>query len=92
MKKGILTWALIAITATGITSCSKSDDTNNNTTTGTAKVNMRLTDDPASYEHVYIDIKQVEVTMQGSSAVTLAPIRPGIYDLLKFRNGARLMR
>lgn len=92
MKKGILTWAALAILTTGIVSCSKSSDNNtanNNGSTGsTAKVSMHLTDDPASYEHVYIDIQKVEVTMQGSSAVTLAPIRPGIYDLLRFRNGA----
>lgn len=88
--KGYLTGALLALTALSFTSCSKSDSNSNNNTnnnTSTAKVNMRLTDDPANYDHVYIDIQKVEVTMQGSSAVTLAPIRPGIYDLLKFRNG-----
>lgn len=48
---------------------------------------MRLTDDPANYDAVYIDIQAVEVTMSGSAAVTLVPIRPGIYNLLSFRNG-----
>lgn len=54
---------------------------------GTTQVNMRLTDGPAVYDHVYIDIQQVEVTMEGSSAVTLAPIHAGVYDILSFRNG-----
>ena len=53
----------------------------------TADVTIRLTDGPADYDAVYIDIQQVEVTMQGSAAVALMPLRPGIYDLLQFRNG-----
>lgn len=66
-------------------SCKKDD---NNNSGGTAQVSMHLTDGPSSvYDHVYIDIQQVEVTMSGSSAVTLAPIRPGVYDILQFRNG-----
>src|SRR5690606_125934 len=53
----------------------------------TASVNFHLTDDPANYDAVYIDIQSVEVTMEGSAAVVLTPLRPGIYDLLQFRNG-----
>ncbi|MCW3120766.1 MAG: hypothetical protein JWQ38_258 [Flavipsychrobacter sp.] len=71
--------------ATTFYSCKKKDDNNN--TTATSTVSMHLTDDPANYEHLYLDIKSVEVTMSGSSAITLVPLRAGIYDLLKFRNG-----
>ncbi|WP_276133484.1 DUF4382 domain-containing protein [Polluticoccus soli] len=76
---------LIGVCASTMTSCSKGNDDDN--TSATAKVNMHLTDAPADYEHVYVDIQRVEVTMQGSSAVTLTPIRPGVYDLLDFSNG-----
>jgi len=66
-------------------SCSKD---NNNNSSGSAQVNMHLTDGPSSvYDHVYIDIEQVVVTMNGGASVTLTPIRPGVYDILQFRNG-----
>jgi len=67
-------------------SCSK--DNNNNNSSGSAQVNMHLTDGPSSvYDHVYIDIQQVVVTMNSGASVTLNPIRPGVYDILQFRNG-----
>lgn len=88
MKRKIFAPAIIAAMAATLmfTSCQKNDDQPVNTQ-GTAKVNMHLTDDPAAYDAVYIDIQKVEVTMEGSAAVSLAPIRPGIYNLLDFRNG-----
>ncbi|MCD6062582.1 MAG: hypothetical protein K0R82_493 [Flavipsychrobacter sp.] len=86
MNRTTLLALLMGIFASTITSCSKDDDDDDNTA-ATAKVNMRLIDAPADYEHVYVDIQKVEVTMQGSSAVTLSPIRPGIYDLRQFSNG-----
>lgn len=71
--------------------CNKDDDNDvnpgNNNGNETASVNFHLTDDPASYDAVYIDIQQVEVTMEGSAAVTLDPVRAGVYNLLDFRNG-----
>lgn len=64
-------------------SCKKDDSSSS----GSAHVSMHLTDGPSAYDAVYLDIKQVEVTMSGHSAVTLTPVRPGIYDILQFRNG-----
>lgn len=86
MKKTLI-YPLLLVLASAVffVSCKKDD---NNNSGGTAQVNMHLTDGPSSvYDHVYIDIQQVEVTMSGSSAVTLTPIRPGVYDILQFRNG-----
>lgn len=84
MKTKIIITALLLSTAIfSFYSCSKNDNNNS----GTAQVTMHLTDDPANYDHVYLDIQQVAVTMSGSSEVTLNAVRPGIYDLLKFRNG-----
>lgn len=79
MKKLPLLLALACLFMLG--ACSKTDEN------GTAQVTVRLTDGPAAYDHVYIDIQKVEVTMEGSSAVNIAPVRPGIYDILDFRNG-----
>jgi hypothetical protein len=96
MKKQLFAAAALALCAL-ISSCSKSDDNNdpnnpnnpnNPNTAGKADVTMRLTDGPADYDAVYLDIQAVEVTMAGQSAVTLTPVRPGIYDILHFRNGA----
>lgn len=75
---------LLFIAVFSFYSCKKED---NNNSAGTAKVSMHLTDAPADYDHLYLDIVAVELTMSGSSAVTLTPIRPGIYDILRFRNG-----
>jgi len=85
MKKNwIYPVVLMLSSLVALYSCKK----DNNNSNGTAQVSMHLTDGPSSvYDHVYIDIQQVEVTMSGSSAVTLAPIRPGVYDILQFRNG-----
>lgn len=82
--------SLVAISALTFTACNKSNDdgdTNPDPSSGKAQVDFHLTDGPADYDAVYIDIQEVEVTMEGSAAVTLAPIRPGIYNLLDFRNG-----
>jgi hypothetical protein len=88
MKGTLLITALLL--ATGLYSCKKDDTTNNPNNpnnTNTAKVSMHLTDGPADYDAVYIDIQSVEFTVSGSNAVTLLPIRAGVYDLLHFRNG-----
>ena len=89
MNKRFLSAALLAVFAFSFSSCSKDDDDDNNNTntSGKADVTMRLTDGPADYDAVYLDIQAVEVTMSGQSAVTLTPVRPGIYDILHFRNG-----
>ncbi|PQJ08765.1 hypothetical protein CJD36_022460 [Flavipsychrobacter stenotrophus] len=85
MKKNwIYTSVLVLSSFVALYSCKK----DNNNSGDTSQVSMHLTDAPSSiYDHVYIDIQQVEVTMSGSSAVTLTPIRPGVYDILHFRNG-----
>lgn len=79
----------ICIIGVSLSSCKKDKDNNTtNTTSGNkATVSMYLTDDPADYDAVLIDIEQIEVKMEGSSSVMLTPARPGIYDLLRFRNG-----
>lgn len=90
MKKGIFYGLATAVLAATMifTACNKKDNTNTPTDKSqTANVSFYLTDDPANYDAVYIDIRQVEVTMEGHAAVALTPIRPGIYNLLDFRNG-----
>lgn len=89
MKKGFFFGLIAAVLGTAMifTACNKKDDTTPPDKSQMANVSFYLTDDPASYDAVYIDIQQVEVTMEGSAAVALTPVRPGIYNLLDFRNG-----
>lgn len=75
----------IALLSATLYACKKDDAKNQSTQT--AKISMHLTDAPADYDAVYIDVQSVEVTMEGSAAVVIPAIRPGVYDLLKFRNG-----
>lgn len=57
---------------------------------GTAKFNLRLTDAPADYDSVFIDIQSVEVHFQTEDDggwMTLDGINAGVYDLLQLNNG-----
>ncbi len=67
--------------------CNKSDDNGNNPNNGQARVAVRLTDAPAAYDAIYLDIQQVNIIYDNNTNVTVAAIRPGIYDLLALRNG-----
>jgi len=59
---------------------------------GNGQLEVRLTDDPSGYDAVYIDVRKVEVNVSSDTGTTsgwttLPLLRPGIYNLLKFRNG-----
>jgi len=66
------------------TSCNKDDDNNDG---AKARLGIRLTDGPADYDAIYLDIRQVEIITDANANVVLTPYRPGIYDLLRLRNG-----
>jgi hypothetical protein len=51
-----------------------------------AHVNVRMTDAPAAYDAVYIDVQGVEITGAGGGTVVLSS-NPGIYNLLELSNG-----
>lgn len=69
----------------GFGSCDSDGDT------GTAKMEVRLTDSPGDYAEVNVDIQSVQVhkDAEGDEAgwVTLNEINPGVYNLLDFANG-----
>lgn len=83
--KRIFVWALFATVAcmAGL-SCKKEKDTS---ATPTSKLSFRLTDGPADYDAVYVDIQQIELKQEGRSTMILYPHRRGPYNLLQFRNG-----
>ncbi len=55
--------------------------------TGMASFSILMTDAPANYDAVYIDLQQVEITGNSGIATNLN-VNAGIYNLLDFANGA----
>jgi hypothetical protein len=93
MNKSMKTAKLLFILLTAITgagfiflSCKKSNSS------GSGHLQVMLTDGPAGYDAVYIDVEKVEVNVSSDSGTTtgwqtLNLLRPGVYNLLKFSNG-----
>jgi hypothetical protein len=92
-RRGILFPILgIAMLLFTLNACTKSDTASNQP----SKLNIYLTDAPANYKAVWIDIQQVLVKSSsdtsGSSSdtsgwVSVPLLNPGKYDLLELRNG-----
>lgn len=76
---------LIVVLGLSLTSCDKEDNTSKDPE-GKATIKMNLTDAPASYDAVLVDIQEIRVHVD-SSWITLQGTSPGIYDLLDFQNG-----
>jgi hypothetical protein len=53
---------------------------------GTAHLAVRMTDAPATYDAVNVDVQGVEITGSGSNTIML-DANAGIYNLLDFSNG-----
>jgi hypothetical protein len=81
MKKILFPLFLLAAGFIVFESCKKNS--------GQAKLAVYLTDDPANYDEVNIDIKEVLVNVSNSGGENWksVPITPGVYNLLDFRNG-----
>ncbi len=79
MKLSLL--PVIIIMIVGFTSCS-----DNSENSSAARVNIFLTDAPADYDAVYIDIQSIEI-ISDAGTHTYPLLNPGIYDLLQFNNG-----
>ena len=84
MRKNII-FGLIAglVGFGGLSSCSNDD------ATSTSRFEVRLTDAPADYAKVLVDIQGVEYNVEGTNAgwKSLPLRRTGVYNLLDFRNG-----
>lgn len=87
MKNGIVL-LMLAVAGLFLYSCTKKNDT---TTAGNAHVTFRLTDDPANYDAVNIEIKEIQVHYAADTSAagwqTIPLINPGVYNLLDLRNG-----
>lgn len=85
--KRIITSLVIAFVSLATISSCKKDKSTSSTSSQQAKVNLRLTDGPASYDAVYLDLQQIEFKEEGRATIMLYPYRPGLYDILRFKNG-----
>lgn len=84
MKKNIWLPLFVSLFAVLVfSSCSKTEE---NGSDGTATLAIRLTDAPANYDEVNVDIQGVEVKGPAGGAVSLN-INAGVYNLLDFVNG-----
>ena len=86
MKRKILIFSVILFATSAVfISCNKDNNQ------GTSTLNVRLTDNPAAYEEVNVDVREVRVKFSDDSLsndgwVTLTTF-PGIYNLLALQNG-----
>ena len=70
---------LVLLAAFIITSCEKKSEK--------ATVQLMLTDAPALYNAVNIDIQEVSLHSETEGWISVPLVNPGVYNLLKFRNG-----
>jgi len=77
---------LVGLLVMQLSSCSK--DTKDNKQV--AKLTVRMTDAPANYDEVLIDVQGVEVTGNGGSAVMLNTTAK-VYNLLELSNGVNAL-
>ncbi len=78
MKSSKLFFAIAMIMTIAIAGCKKDEKT--------ARVNFRLTDAPANYDAVYVDVQGIEVQTAAGGWVTLNS-NLGVIDLLELSNG-----
>ena len=82
--KKIMYVTLIGLLVIQISSCNKDKNA------GKAQVSVRMTDAPANYDAVMIDVQGVEITGNGGSAVLLNA-SAGLYNLLELSNGVNTL-
>ena len=92
IKKHLTLAGLLLISSLMITSCDDDDKDDVAAAAGKSTLKFNLTDAPASYDAVLIDVQQVEVHVETTDSSTngwhtMTNVQPGIYDLLDFQNG-----
>lgn len=90
MKKNIIRNSILTLSAIvfGLTACQKNNDQSN--TSAKSKLELRLTDAPGFYDAVNVDIQSIKINASASEDsgwVDVPLLKPGVYNLLDFRNG-----
>lgn len=80
---------LLPFLLSGLIAFSSCDNSNDGT--GTASMQVRMTDAPGDYAEVNVDIRSVQIHKEDGDSesgwMTLDHINPGVYNLLDFANG-----
>lgn len=94
MKKITLFAFVLSTVALAVQSCKKGDNSpapsatsSSSSSSDYANFKVYLTDAPASYDEVNVDVQQVEIHSSGGGWQTLSVLNPGIYNLLEYSNG-----
>ena len=85
-KGEILMGMTVLLSMFTLTFCSK-DNRNNGNHDGKAVLSIRLTDAPADYNAVMINVESIQVNYEGEGWMTLDSVQTGMYNLLDFANG-----
>lgn len=87
MKRKQIIPFLLGALLIGFSAC----DSDSDNSTGTSRMEVRLTDAPGDYDEVNVEIASVQVHKEDGNTedgwITLDEIHPGIYNLLDFANG-----
>lgn len=85
--KALLKYGVVVVFAIALFFGCKKDGANNGP--GTATMYVKMTDAPADYDAVYIDVKDVMITSSNNDEgwVSVGGVHAGVYDLLTFTNG-----
>src|SRR5690606_39720372 len=87
MKKHVVLPLLTLTAALGLlffSGCEK----NSGNSGGTAEVSLLLTDAPAAFDGLLLDIRGIEFHTDEAGWISVDPIVPGVYNILDYRNGA----
>jgi hypothetical protein len=91
MSQKIITIIIVAgAIILGLSSCSKYTQYPTQYPTQNATFSVRLTDAPANFQQVLIDIQSVQINVAATGGTEYwqsLPIKSGVYNLLDFRNG-----
>lgn len=87
MKKLLTTIGLMSLGTLTFISCSNNDSSGSDT----AQMQIRLTDAPADYDQINLDIKAIEYQTGGDSWKTFTLSKSGVINLLDLRNGVDVL-
>lgn len=81
-------WMLAIAFAAILASCNNDDNGNSS---DSAQLELRLTDGPADYDAILLDIQRIEFKLNNEEGLEFPFANPGIYDLLELNNGVDLL-
>ncbi len=85
--KNLVLGTLVLLTTFVLASCDKNNDNDSNNGSDKATIKVMLTDAPATYDAVLVDIREVQLHSETDGWITVPLENPGVYNLLDFNNG-----